>query len=418
MNVLIVGNGGREHALAWKLKQSPKVKNIFVAPGNAGTAKIAQNINAQTTAEILDWVKNNPIDLVIIGPDNYLAEGIVDELQKLKVPAFGPTKVAAEIEWSKVFAKQLMREEGIPTANYEVFTNIEEAKTYVSNQTLPVVIKANGLALGKGVIIVYTLIEAEQALEQIMGNRVFGEAGNEVVIEEYLEGQEISLHVFCDGENFSLFSTAQDHKRIFEGDQGPNTGGMGTIVPVPGVTPEQIKEIEDLIVMPTIKALNKRGRPFKGVLYPGVMLTKTGPKVIEFNARFGDPETQSYLRLLGTDLVDIILACINGTLDKQPISWSTKSACCIVAASGGYPGDYEKGKIITGLDGIKDKEIQIFQAGTKLTGDKIVTNGGRVFGVTATGPNLKEALAKAYQALGLISFEGMQYRKDIGAKVL
>lgn len=424
MDILIIGNGGREHALTWKIKQSPKVKNIFVAPGNAGTALIAQNVELLTTKEIISWIKKNHIDLVVIGPDNFLAEGIVDQLESLEIPVFGPTQTASKIEWSKAFAKQFMKEEGIPTAQYEVFTDIKEAKNYAINQSFPLVIKASGLALGKGVIIAQNVDGANKALGEIMSKRVFGDAGNEVIIEEYLQGKEISIHAFCDGENVALFPPAQDHKRIFENDKGPNTGGMGTIAPVPWVTKEQMKEIEEKVVIPTIKALKKRGSPFKGILFPGIMITETGPKVIEFNARFGDPETQSYMRILETDLVEILLACVNGKLKDQEIKWSNKSACCIVAASGGYPGEYNKGKIIEGLDKIESDEIEksgeiiVFHAGTKSVAGNVVTNGGRVLGVTALGDNLKESLSKAYKAMESISFEGIQYRKDIGAKSL
>lgn len=418
MDILITGSGGREHALAWKLKQSAKVSKIFVAPGNAGTAQVAENISASKTEEIIEWIKNNPIDLVIVGPDDHLAEGIVDKLEKLGIAVFGPTQAAAEIEWSKSFAKQFMKEEGIPTASCEIFNNIEQAKLYIKKQSYPLVIKASGLALGKGVIIATSLEEAESALDEIMKGKIFGKAGNEVVIEEYLEGKEISVHAFCDGENAVLFPSAQDHKRIFDNDEGPNTGGMGTIVPVPWVTVEQMKEIQEKVVIPTIKALKNRGRPFKGILFPGIMITESGPKVIEFNARFGDPETQSYMRILETDLVEIILACVSGNLKEQNIKWSDKSACCVVVASGGYPDNYRKGEIIKGLNMIEDEGVVVFHAGTKSVEGKVETNGGRVLGITAVGDNLKESLGKAYKAVKLIFFEGIQYRKDIGSKSL
>lgn len=418
MDILIIGSGGREHALVWKLKQSPKIKDIFVAPGNAGTLKIAQNINISTTKDIIEWLRHTHIDLVVIGPDEHLADGMVDELEALGIAVFGPTKSAAEIEWSKSFAKQFMKEEGIPTASYEVFNDIEKAKLYVRNQQVPIVIKASGLALGKGVIIASTLEEAEDALDQIMLDKVFGKAGNEVVIEEYLQGKEISIHAFCDGENVIMFPPAQDHKRIFDDDKGPNTGGMGTIAPVPWVTKEQMREIEEKVIVSTIKALKKRGRSFKGILFPGIMVTEDGPKVIEFNARFGDPETQSYMRILGTDLIEILLACVCGKLNEQEIKWNNESACCVVAVSGGYPDNYEKGKIIEGLDVFENREVVVFQASTKLEGKSVVTNGGRVLGISAIGNNLKESLDKAYRAIESISFKGMQYRKDIGAKSL
>src|SRR3989338_2454123 len=416
MKILVVGSGGREHALVWKLKQSPTVRDIFVAPGNAGTAQLATNLLLSTTNEIVDWLKKNRADLVVVGPDNYLEEGIVDKIKELGIPVFGPTKAAAEIEWSKSFAKQFMKEEGIPTASFYVFSDYKKASEYIKTQKFPLVIKASGLALGKGVIIAHNLNEAEQALKKMMSDRVFGNAGTEVIVEEYLHGREISIHAFCDGETAVLFPAAQDHKRIFDEDQGPNTGGMGTIAPVPWVSDKILKEIEEKIVQPTLRALKKRGRPFSGILFPGVMITDEGPKVIEFNARFGDPETEVYVRILETDLVEILLACTNGMLKRHKIKWSEKSVWCVVCASGGYPGKYETGKTISGLDTIHDENVVVFHAGTKIEADKVVTNGGRVLGVTAVGENLKTALSKSYDAIKSISFEGMQYRKDIGKK--
>jgi phosphoribosylamine--glycine ligase len=417
MKILIVGSGGREHALAWKIKQSPKVEELFIAPGNPGTAKLGTNIQITKTEEIIDWLKENKVDLVLIGPDNYLADGIVDEIQKMGIKVFGPTKDASEIEWSKSFAKQFMQKEGIPTAEFKVFNNLEEANKYIETQNFPLVIKASGLALGKGVIIAQTLEEAKKTLEEIMTTKIFGDAGNEVVIEEFLIGKEISTHAFCDGENVVMFPSSQDHKTIFEGDKGPNTGGMGTIAPVPWVTEDHMKAIENEIVKPTIDALKKRGKPFKGVLFPGIMITEKGPKVIEFNARFGDPETESYMRILKTDLVDILLACVDGKLNEQKIEWENYSACTVMCASGGYPGSYEKGKVISSLDNL-EKAVVVFHAGTKEIDGEIVTNGGRVLGVSAVGSDLKEALSKTYEVIEKISFEGMQFRKDIGAKSL
>ncbi len=418
MDILVIGSGGREHALVWKLKQSAKVKTIFVAPGNGGTATIATNVVITKSAEIIDWLKSHSVDLVVVGPDDYLAEGLVDQITLLGTKAFGPTKAAAEIEWSKSFAKQLMKEEGIPTAGFAIFKDLAEAKKYIQTQNFPLVIKANGLALGKGVIIAPDLAAAEAALQGMMADKLFGTAGDEVVIEECLVGREISIHAFCDSNGAVLFPTSQDHKRIFANDQGPNTGGMGTIGPVPIVTAEEVKMIADQIVLPTLAALKKRSRPFRGLLYPGIMLTAAGPKVIEFNARFGDPETQTYMRLLESDLAEILLACAEDRLADQNITWSNGAACCVVLASGGYPGSYEKGKVIFGLDAIAGPNIIVFHAGTKITDSHLVTNGGRVLGVTAVGDDLKQALAKAYQAIDGINFDGKQYRSDIGAKVL
>jgi len=416
MKVLVIGGGGREHALAWKIKQSPKVTSLYTAPGNAGTANISINLPLNNKEEIINWLKDNPVDLIVVGPDDYLAEGIVEDIENLGIKVFGPTKLASQIEWSKSFAKKFMQTENIPTANYKVFTDTEEAKKYASNQKLPIVIKASGLALGKGVIIARTFEEARKAIDNIITNKIFGKAGDEVVIEEYLNGTEISIHAFCDGENVAMFPPSQDRKRIYENDQGPNTGGMGTIAPVPDISEKELEEIKTKIVIPTIKGLKKMGRTFKGILFPGIMMTNDGPKVIEFNARFGDPETQSYMRILKSDLVDILLSCVDGTLDKQEIVWSDKSACCIVLASGGYPANYKKGKEINGLNNDHSENIEIFQAGTKILDGKVITNGGRVLGVTNTGTSLKEALVGAYEAVGKISFVGKQYRKDIGSK--
>jgi len=415
VSILVVGNGGREHALAWKLAQSPQLPRLFIAPGNAGTALVGQNVPIETTEEIVSWCRTNPVDLVVIGADSFLADGLTDALRLIGIPVFGPTRAAAEIEWSKSFAKHFMREEGIPTASAATFSDFEVARQYLKRQPLPVVIKADGLAFGKGVVIARTLIEAEDALTTMMKSASFGSAGKQVVIEEFLEGREFSVHAFCDGEDAVLFPASQDHKRIFDNDNGPNTGGMGTIAPVPWVENDLLREIRERIVLPCIRGLKKRGRPFVGVLYPGIMVTADGPKVIEFNARFGDPETQSYMRILQTDLVDIMHACINGTLPNMDISWSVEAACCVVLASGGYPGVYEKGKSIFGLEK-KHNGVEIFYAGAKNSHDAVVTDGGRVLGVTATDVNLPKALERAYEAAKDISFEGMQFRRDIGAK--
>ncbi len=413
MKVLIVGNGGREHALAWKLKQSPKVKNIFIAPGNAGTASCGTNIEIRTSKEILKWLKQNRVDLVIIGPDNYLAEGLADLVQKIGVPVFGPTKAASEIEWSKSYAKQFMQEEGIPTANHKSFDLAKDALEYVKSQLYPLVIKADGLALGKGVVIAKTLEEAEQAIKNIMILKIYGESGNKIVIEEYLIGLEVSIHAFCDGNNAVLFPPSKDHKRIFDGDTGPNTGGMGTIAPISTVSSQETKRIRNEIVLPTLAGLKKKGHPFRGILFPGIMLTKDGPKVIEFNARFGDPETQSYMRILDSDLFEILYSCAVGSLKDIDVKWGLDYSCCIVIASAGYPGFSKVGipiKIPT-----DSEDLVIFHANTILYKNKLVTNGGRVLGITATGNTLEQALKKAYGAIPSNIFAGFQYRKDIGS---
>lgn len=418
-NVLIISSGGREHALGWKLKQSPQVGKIYFAPGNAGTATIGESTNIAATdfPALIEFAKTNNIDLTVAGPDDILAAGIVDEFQKAGLKIFGASKQAAQIESSKAFAKKLMQEESIPTAKYQTFTDAEKAKAYVKEQGAPIVIKASGLALGKGVVVAQTLEEALDAVDDAMVKKVFGAAGMEVVIEEFLQGPEVSIHAFSDGENISLYPTSRDHKPIYEGNKGPNTGGMGTIAPLSEITQEQMEEIKNKIVLPAIRGMKKRGMTFVGSLYPGLMMTQDGPKVIEFNCRFGDPEFESYMRLLKTDIYDILVACVDGTLSDLKIEWDTKSACCIILASAGYPASSQKGIPISGLDTVKNNpDIVVFHLGTKQDGENVVTNGGRVLGVTATGKTLDEALNKAYSVIGEngIHFEGMQFRKDIG----
>ncbi len=442
MNILVTGGGGREHALVWKLRQSPGVGRIFVAPGNAGTEEIVENAafeinrsansprhshilqNVRMSAahppiecfdDMIHFCQDEKIDLVVVGPDDHLAGGIVDSLQGAGIKVFGPTKRAAEIEWSKAFAKSFMQANGIPTARFAVFSDAGEAKRYLKSQKFPIVIKTSGLALGKGVVIASFPAEARQAITDMMEKKKFGEAGAEVVIEEHLIGREISIHAFCDGETAVLFPPAQDHKRAFDGDRGPNTGGMGTIAPVSWVTPEMMSEIEKQIVLPALQGLAKMGRSFIGILFPGLMITADGPKVLEFNARFGDPEAQSYMRLLKTDLLEILLACVDGKLANLKIKWEDKAACCVVLASGGYPGAYQRGFEITGLNKLKARAV-IFQAGTKRVNGILTTNGGRVLGVTATGADLKTALARAYAGIERIHFKDMHFRRDIGAK--
>ena len=416
INVLIIGSGGREHTLAWKLKKSPKVKKIFTAPGNAGTATLGENIliDISDHQAVIECVKKNKIDLVVVGPDDALASGIVNSLQEVGIKVFGPTKEASEIEWSKSFAKELLERLNIPTAKSKTFTDIVEAKGYIKNHEYPLVIKADGLALGKGVAIVNTHKEAEQALEEIFVQKIFGPAGETVIIEEFLQGEEISIHAFCDGETATMFPSAQDHKPIFDNDKGPNTGGMGTVAPVPGVSQDILNQIKREVVIPIIQELKSMKRPFRGVLFPGIILTKEGPKVLEFNARFGDPETQSYMRILKTDLVDIMLACIDGALSSVNVEWEDCSACCVVLASKGYPGNYSKGLPITGIaEAEKIADVIVFHAGIKSEDGRMVTSGGRVLGVSAVGPTLEDARREAYRGVEIVEFEGKQFRKDI-----
>jgi phosphoribosylamine--glycine ligase len=448
--ILIIGSGGREHALSWKLKQSPRVNKIYIAPGNAGTAQVGENVAIIATdiLALANFAQKEKIDFTVVGPDDSLALGIVDEFQKRGLKIWGPGKAAAQIEASKAFAKELMKKNNIPTAEFRTFTNYDKALEYIkkwfasvvgegfkpspTREHNPIVIKASGLALGKGVAVCKTLDEAKNFLKDVMVNKIFGEAGKEVVIEEFLQGQEFSIHAFCDGKNFQLLPSSQDHKPIFDGGLGPNTGGMGTIAPVPWVTDEMMDEVSSTIVKPALEGLKNVACRFIGCLYPGLMMTKNGPKVIEFNSRFGDPETQSYMRLLKTDLLDILEACVDGKIADIKIKWSKKYACCIVLASGGYPGKYEKGKTITGITEAETlNDIVVFHAGTATSpglrppsphkgrdGERLVTNGGRVLGVTAIADDLQTALNKAYVAVKLIYFDGMRYRTDIGRQSL
>ncbi len=419
--ILIIGSGGREHALAWKLKQSPKVGEIFIAPGNAGTAQVGENVDIKATdiVALADWAEKNKIGLTVVGQDDPLALGVVDEFQKRGLKIWGPTKAAAKIEASKTFAKDLMKKQGIPTATFESFGDYESALKYLEKTGAPIVIKASGLALGKGVAVCKTLDEAKKFLEDVMVKKIFGDSGNQVVIEEFLEGQEFSIHAFSDGKTFKLLPPSQDHKPVNNNGLGPNTGGMGTIAPVPWVTKEVMEKVSSDIVKPALEGLKNNGSPFVGLLYPGLIMTKEGPKVIEFNCRFGDPETQSYMRLLKTDLFDILEASVEGRLAEVNIEWENKFACCIALASGGYPGKYEKGFPISGIEEAeKLNDILVFHAGTTMNNNQLTTNGGRVLGVTAVADDLKSALNKAYEAIKLISFEGTHYRTDIGAKSL
>lgn len=418
MRILVIGRGGREHAIVWALRKSDKVKQLYCAPGNAGIAELAENVDIGEMEfdKLVQFSCDNAIDLVVVGPDDPLAAGIVDAFEAAKVPVYGPRKNAAEIEGSKIFMKNLLKKYNIPTARYETFTDYEAALAYLRSQPVPIVIKADGLAAGKGVTVCFTREEAEKALEETMVSKSFGAAGDKVVIEEFLEGQEMSILAFVDGETVRAMSPAQDHKPVFDGDKGPNTGGMGTYSPLPHIPQSIIDDAIENIVKPTARAMVSEGRPFRGVLFAGLMITKDGPKTIEFNARFGDPETQVVLPRLKTDLLDIFLASLNGRLNEIDIAWSDEAAVCVILASGGYPGSYPKGLPISGLDQAGD--ALVFHAGTAEKDGRIVTNGGRVLGVVGLGADIASARKQAYSAADRISFEGKQNRTDIAMKAL
>jgi len=417
MRVMVVGGGARDHTLVWKLARSKKVKEVYVAPGNAGTAQIASNLDISPTNldALTKAAQEKRIDLVVIGPEAPLAGGIVDKLQSLGIPAFGPTKEAALIESSKVFAKKLMQKYGIPCARDAVFTSFKEAEAYVKRQPIPVVIKADGLAAGKGAIVAQSRDEALNALSNIMEKRVFGDAGNQVLVEECLVGRETSLLAFTDGVTVVPLVTARDYKRALDHDKGLNTGGMGCYSPSRFLDKGARDKAVETIVEPVIKAMAKEGKPYKGVLYTGLMLTAEGPKVLEFNARFGDPETQVQLPLLKSDLVDIMMAVIEGKLAKTEVEWSKESCVGVVIASGGYPGNYKQGFLISGLERV-DRDIIVFHAGTKVDGGKTLTAGGRVLTVVATGKNIAEARERVYSNVPRISFDSVHYRKDIATE--
>mgnify|MGYP001612587338 CR=1 FL=1 len=417
MDILIIGSGAREHALAWKIKQSLECGKLYIAPGNAGTVKFAENIslNIKDNAAVVEFAKKNGIGLVVVAPDDYLAQGMVDALMAAGIQAFGPTKAAAELEWSKAFAKSFMRRYEIPTAYSKTFASLELALVYAKEQRFPLVVKADGLALGKGVVIAQSYEEAERTLTEFMEGGKFGESGRTVVVEESLEGTEVSIHAFSDGKTAKLFPVSRDHKRIGDGDQGPNTGGMGTIAPVKA-TETFLSDVAERVVNPVIAGMAEQETPFSGILFPGLMVTPQGSRVLEFNARFGDPECESYMRLLESDLVSIMLACIEGRLDREEVRWSPESVVTVILASKGYPGSYEKGFPITGIENAeKDLSVVVFHAGTALKDGELVTAGGRVLGVSAIGATQEEAKKRAYDAVRKITFEGAQYRTDIGA---
>lgn len=419
MKILVVGGGGREHAIIWKIAQSPKTEKIYCAPGNGGISSLAECVDIKATDidNMVRFAKEKKIDLVMVAPDDPLVLGMVDAMEKEGIRAFGPRANAAVIEGSKVFSKELMKKYHIPTADYEVFTDSESAVNYVRQGTFPAVIKAEGLALGKGVIIAQNLAEAEEGIHEIMDDKKFGDSGNRVVIEEFLTGPEVSVLAFTDGKTVVPMVSAQDHKRAYDHDEGLNTGGMGTFSPSRLYTPEKAQECMKNIFLPTIHAMRSEGCPFKGVLYFGLMMTQDGVKVIEYNARFGDPETQVVLPRLKTDLVEIMEAVIDERLDEIEIEWEDNAAVCVVMASGGYPVQYTSGYEITGIDEAQNADgIIVFHAGTKMSGGKIVTAGGRVLGVTAVAENLDKAIEKAYQGVEKISFQDAHYRKDIGIK--
>jgi phosphoribosylamine--glycine ligase len=419
MKILIVGSGGREHALAWKVKQSPRLSQLYVAPGNVGTAQIAENvpIQAEAVPELVAFTREKNIDLVIVGPESALAAGLADELKAAGRKVFGPTRRAAEIESSKVFSKAFMTRHQIPTARFGAFSDFQTALDFLHRADYPLVLKASGLAAGKGVILPENTDEAEAALRRIMLDREFGAAGDEMVIEERLSGEEVSLFGFSDGTTVQPMPSAQDHKRIFDNDEGPNTGGMGAYAPAPICPPQLAEQFTREFLQPTVDGLRQEGRPFVGILYAGLMLTPDGPRCLEFNCRFGDPETQVLLPLLDSDFLDIAEACAEGRLADVDVRWKPGAAACVVLASEGYPGNYPTGREIRGLEAVDEKAI-IFHAGTKLTDQRIVTAGGRVLCVTGLGATIPEALKAAYAAVERISFEGAHYRRDIGRRAV
>ena len=423
MRILLIGGGGREHALAWKLVQSPNVEKLYAAPGNPGMALLQKceciNLNVDDLEGVADYAEEKSIDLTVVGPEAPLVAGLADVFKRRGLPVFGPSKAAAQLEGSKAFSKELMAKYNIPTAFFKICEDIEAAKAYVEEKGAPIVVKADGLAAGKGVVVAMTKQEALDAIDDMMGDHKFGAAGARVVLEEYMEGEEASLLAFTDGKTVVPMIAAQDHKRVFDGDEGPNTGGMGTYAPAPVMTDILRLKATELVLKPVVAAMAKEGTPYQGCLYAGLMIKGDSVKVVEFNCRFGDPETQVVLPLLDGDLAEIMLACATGTLDKAEVAWHDKAAVCVVMASGGYPESYEKGKEITGLAAAEeDKDVVVFHAGTKEAEGKIVTSGGRVLGVTAVDSSIKAARDRAYAAVEKIAFEKNFYRKDIAWRAL
>ncbi len=420
MNVLILGGGGREHSLAWAISRSPECEALFVAPGNAGIAAVATciGLDAENGAEVSEFVKSNTIDLVVVGPEAPLVAGVADDLRSAGVSVFGPSRAAAELEASKAFTKEICDAVNAPTAAYGHFTDADPAKAYLKTQDLPIVIKADGLAAGKGVIIAQTLAEAEAAIDDMLGG-AFGSAGAEVVVEEFMTGEEASFFVLCDGDTVLPLATAQDHKRAFDGDEGPNTGGMGAYSPAPVLTADVETRAMEEIIKPCLAEMAKRGAPYQGVLYAGLMITDGVPRLVEYNVRFGDPECQVLMMRLGSDLLPVLKACADSRLAQATLAWRPEPAMTIVLAAKGYPGGYAKGDVISGLEAASaDPDVEIFHAGTISDGDKILSNGGRVLNVTARGASIIEARARAYAAIEKITWPGGFHRKDIGWRAL
>lgn len=419
MKVLVVGSGGREHALCWKIAQRPDTE-VYVAPGNIGMVDVATlvNIKVDDIAGLVDFAKAEGIDLTVVGPELPLTLGIVDAFQEAGLACFGPNKAAAKLEGSKAFSKELMKKYGIPTAAFDTFTDVDKAKAFVDEIGVPCVVKADGLAAGKGVIICMTREEADKAIEDMLTDHAFGDASATIVIEEYMVGPEVSVLAFADGESVLPMVSAQDHKRIFDGDKGPNTGGMGAYSPAPVYTEALSAEVNKTIIEPTIAAMAAEGTPFTGILYTGLMLTEKGPRVLEYNVRFGDPETQPIMVRMKSDIVALFQACVDGKLDEATLEWHDEAAVCVIMASGGYPASSEKGVPIHGLDDIAAEEAIVFHSGTAEKDGEIVTNGGRVLGVTAKDATIKGAIDKAYAAVEKINFDHMQFRRDIGARAL